>query len=204
MSLFAFSGRSGYKWFLLVILFVTFFLEQGARQVYNITIPLIKADFAGLGVSDVQIGAVGTAFTFVFGIGLLLAGAVSDLLSRKLVLIGGTLLFSLGILGTGFANGIAALLLFGVARGIWDANYYPAFFDFIPQKFRSASVGVCGCMAFVIGSAAPSALGWISDHMSLRIGLSSLAAFCLVGMAVVCVVRIFTFKRHFLEEGEGK
>ena len=44
----AFDGQprgDRYKWWLLAFLFVTYFLEQGARQVYNATHLQIKADF---------------------------------------------------------------------------------------------------------------------------------------------------------------
>ena len=47
------------KWIALALLCVTYFLQQGTRQIYNVTLPQIKADFLSSGVSDVQLGVIG-------------------------------------------------------------------------------------------------------------------------------------------------
>ena len=60
------DSSGSYKWWLLAFLFVTFFLEQASRQVYNSALPQIKADFASLGVTNAQLGIVGTVFGAVF------------------------------------------------------------------------------------------------------------------------------------------
>lgn len=67
-----------YKWWLLAFLFVTYFLEQGARQVYNATLPQIKADFAAFGVTNTELGVVGTVFGAVFGMSLVGSGIEAD------------------------------------------------------------------------------------------------------------------------------
>ena len=67
-----------YKWWLLAFLFVTFFLEQGTRQIYNAALPQIKLDFAALGVTDTQLGLVGTVFSAVFGLSLVGSGFAAD------------------------------------------------------------------------------------------------------------------------------
>ena len=54
-----------YKWELIIILWVAYFLNQGDRQIFNVVIPLIKADLL---LNDVQIGLVATIFTLVYGI----------------------------------------------------------------------------------------------------------------------------------------
>ena len=38
--------RTGYKWLLLALLFATFFLGLGTRQIYNAILPQLKIDFA--------------------------------------------------------------------------------------------------------------------------------------------------------------
>ena len=47
-------SRLSYKWVLLAFLFVTFFLAQGTRQVYNAVLPQIKIDFSALGCSPIR------------------------------------------------------------------------------------------------------------------------------------------------------
>ena len=50
--------KDNYKWWLIAFLFVTYFLEQGTRQVYSATLPQIKLDFLAFGVTDTQLGWV--------------------------------------------------------------------------------------------------------------------------------------------------
>jgi len=61
-----------YSWELIVLLWGAFFLNQGDRQVFNSVIPLIRE---GLGLSDVQIGLVGTIFTVISGLSFVYPGS---------------------------------------------------------------------------------------------------------------------------------
>ena len=45
--------RITYKWELIIMLWVAYFLNQGDRQIFNVVIPLIKED---LHLTDVQLG----------------------------------------------------------------------------------------------------------------------------------------------------
>ena len=69
----------------------------------------------------------------------------------------------------------------------------------IALRYRSAATGITGCMAFLMGSLAPVALGWMSDHMSMRTGIASLGAFYLLGAAVPLPVMVWFFKRDQVE-----
>ena len=92
------EGLSGgsYKWWLLAFLFVTFFLEQASRQIYNAALPQIKIDFASFGVTNTQLGVVGSVFGAVFGLALVGSGIAADFIGRKRTLVAGTILFSVG------------------------------------------------------------------------------------------------------------
>lgn len=407
-----------YKWRLLAFLFVAFFIELGSRQLYSAVLPQIRLEFLKCGVTDAQLGAVGTVFGAVFGLALVASGLAADLLGRKRVLVAGTLLFSVGILGSGFARGIGGMMLFygvlnaigqccvapasfaliskyhvetrstamalfqsavysgiilsslfggilaeqgegvwrwafwimgaggiawavamqfgmrpepvadeggaekdeasvreaffalltkptavliavafgffmyanlglrlwmpmfmtrgfegvgtakaalhgvlwlnvfalascvltakaidrfgtkrprirlevsalgfalcivpvvwvaradslasccaalsvlGLTMGVYDAAHYPAMFDCIAPRYRSAATGITGCMAFLMGSLAPAVLGWMSDHMSMRAGLASLGVFYLVGAVVLIPAIIWFFERDRVE-----
>ena len=410
--------RLDYKWRLLAFLFVAFFIELGSRQLYSAALPQIRLEFLKYGVTNAQLGAVGTVFGAVFGLALMASGLAADLLGRKRVLVVGTLLFSVGILGSGFAKGIGGMMLFygvlnalgqcciapasyallskyhvetrstamavfqgavysgiilsslfggflaeqgegvwrwafwimgtggiawavamqfgmrpepvasedgsekdeasikeaffallkkptavliavafgffmygnlglrlwmpmfmtrsfegvgtakaalhgvlwlnlfalasciltakaidrfgtkrprirlevsvlgfllciapviwvakassfgtccvalsilGLTVGVYDAAHYPAMFDCIAPRYRSAATGITGCMAFLMGSLAPVVLGWMSDHMSMRAGIASLGAFYLVGAVVLLPAMIWFFKRDRVE-----
>jgi len=405
-----------YKWWLLAFLFVTFFLEQGTRQIYNAVLPQIRLDFIRYGVTDAQLGLVGTVFGAVFGFTLVGSGLAADFIGRKRVLVAGTLLFSLGVFGSGFAQGFALLIacygvlnamgqccvappcyslisqyhgldtrstamaifqsavylgvilssvfaghlaevaaggwrwsfwllgglgvvwaivmqlgmrdtpqpedasgkpsmreafmallkkptailiavafgtfiygqlgirlwtpmymvrefkvgiataalhsvlwinlgslagsiltahlvdrfgknrpsirlevsalgfllailpivwvaradgfvdccvalgVLGLAAGVYDAAHYPAMFDCIAPRYRSATTGLTGCWAFVFGSAAPAVLGWMSAHFSLRTGFLSLSAFYLAGALVLLPAILWLFKKDYIQQ----
>lgn len=55
--------RVPYKWAALGLLWVTYFLLQGTRQIYGVTIPQIKAD---IGASDLEMGMVASAFFMAY------------------------------------------------------------------------------------------------------------------------------------------
>ena len=138
----------GYKWYMLIILWGAFFLNQGDRQLFNNVLPLIEKD---LGFSPVQLGLVATIFTICYGIFVPIAGYAGDKIQKRLVVFLSLLIFSSGTLLTGLvphpasealagflpggAQGVftAATLSLGlliairsVATGIGEAFYYPA------------------------------------------------------------------------------
>ena len=138
--------RLDYKWRLLAFLFVAFFVELGSRQLYSAALPQIRLEFLMYGVTDAQLGAVGTVFGAVFGLALVASGLAADLLGRKRVLVAGTLLFSVGILGSGFAKGIGGMMLFyGVLNALGQCCVAPASYALISKyhvETRSTAMAV--------------------------------------------------------------
>lgn len=151
--------RIDYKWVLLGFLFVTFFLELGSRQLYGAALPKIKVDFAALGVTDTQLGTVGSVFSAVFGLSLMVSGLAADLFGRKRVIVLGTLLFSLAILGTGFASGLVGLIVaYGVFNAMGQCCIAPPCYSLISQhhvETRATAMGIFQCALYlgvVLGS----------------------------------------------------
>ena len=106
-----------YKWKLLALLTVTYFLMHATRQVFNASLPDIKASLPG--TSDAQWGFTRTAFLFSYGLVVPLAGIAADMLRRKWVVVAGAFLFSASVLATGFVDGfLGMLLMYGLMNGI--------------------------------------------------------------------------------------
>lgn len=117
-----------YKWQLVALLCVAFFLNQGNRQIYSTVLTQIKAatNAGGLGLSDVQAGVVASVFIACYGLCVPLAGFAGDRLRRKWQILFSLLAFSIGTLMTGMVGGLVALILFyGVLFGAGEAFYYP-------------------------------------------------------------------------------
>lgn len=96
-----------YKWVVLALLFVAYFILQGTRQLYYASIPPIRADF-GLGAQ--ALGMVATVFLLVYGVTAPCASVVADIMKRKTIVVTGCLVFALGIFAAGFAPSLAALV----------------------------------------------------------------------------------------------
>ena len=112
-----------YKWLALTLIWGAAFFQQGIRQIFGATLPSITDS---LGVTSVEIGFVGTVFTFVYGATVICAGFLSDLISRKWVLVSGVLLFAVGGLFSGFAGCVGALALtYGLLNGLGQPLVFP-------------------------------------------------------------------------------
>jgi len=158
-----------YKWLLVIILWVAYFLNQGDRQIFNVVIPLIKAD---LHISDVQVGLVATVFTFIYGILVPVAGFVSDRMPRKWVIFFSLLIFSVGTLFTGISNGIILLIIFrSIATGGGEAFYYPAATSLLGQlhqKTRATAMSIHQTSLYAGIVASGFIAGYIGEHYGWR------------------------------------
>ena len=83
---------------------------------------------------------------------------------------------------------------------MYEAAHYPAMFDCIAPRYRSAATGCIGCMAFLLGSPAPAVLGWMGERFSARTGFMSLCAFYAAGLAILVAALVFFFRRDYVGE----
>lgn len=175
-----------YKWRLVLILWVAYFLNQGDRQIFNVVIPLIKED---LQLSDVQIGLVATLFTLFYGIMVPVAGFAGDLFRRKWIIFFSLLIFSVGTMFTGFANGIILLVLFrSIATGGGEAFYYPAATSLLGQfhhKTRAMAMSIHQTSLYAGVVASGFIAGYIGENYGWRMAFLS---FGLVGVLWAFVV----------------
>ena len=123
-----------YKWVVLMLVSIAYFLAQGTRLIYSAVLPQIKADFAASGVTDAQLGLISSAFTLVFGIAIPFAGFVADFFNRKRVLVLGSFMFAVGIFVSGFATGLGMLFIsYGVINAIGQSLMPPCNTSLISQ-----------------------------------------------------------------------
>lgn len=116
--------RSYYKWEVLALLWVAFFLNQADRQLFNVVLPLIKLD---LHLTDLQIGMIATAFNLVYAFFVPLAGYVGDVFSRKWIVVCSILFWSIATMFTGLGNGVLMLICMrSLATGAGEAFFGPA------------------------------------------------------------------------------
>jgi sugar phosphate permease len=132
-----------YKWELLIWLWLAYFFNQGDRQIFNIALPLIKSD---LGLTDAQLGLVGSIFILTLGVFFPIAGFVGDIFNRNKVVSFSLFFWSLATLLTGFGNSLIHLVILrSLSVGGGEAFYAPAANGLIGQfhhKSRALAMSI--------------------------------------------------------------
>ncbi len=179
-----------FRWELVGLLWLAYFLNQGDRQIFGVTLPLIRAEFH---LNDTQMGLVATAFSIIFGLFVPIAGWLGDRIPRRIVVVLSLLTFSLGTLLTGLASAFLPLLLFrGVATGIGEALYAPAANTLVAEHHvdtRGRALALhqtANYTGVVVGSLLAGA---IADHFGWR---SAFATFGVIGMLWAGVIWLRT------------
>ena len=185
------KNDSRYKWLMLVMLAVTYFLMHGARQVFNASLPQIKVDLASHGATDAQLGLSRTYFLFAYGCMVPFAGIAADFFRRKWVIVIGTLLFSTSVFFTGFADSMLMFfILYGFMNGIGQCMIPGPASSLIAQfhtETRSTALSIYQS-ALYVGILVSSVLaGWLggSSSSGWRISFWVFGGVAIVWMAVL-------------------
>src|SRR5271163_4484122 len=87
------AGNAGaYKWVVIAMLWFVCFLNYADRQAIFSVFPLIKQQ---LGLSDLQLGIVGSSFMWMYALSGPFAGWLCDRLPRKSLVLGALIFWSL-------------------------------------------------------------------------------------------------------------
>ena len=156
-----------YKWEVLALLWIAYLLNQADRQIFNVVLPLIRAD---LDLTDTQVGFIATTFNLVFAILVPISGYLGDRISRKKVLTFSILLWSAATMLSGLSNGLLMFILFrSTATGMGEAMFGPANYAMIAdyhKKTRAVAMGIHQT-AYYIGIIAS---GLIAGYVGERYG----------------------------------
>jgi MFS transporter, Spinster family, sphingosine-1-phosphate transporter len=185
-----------YRWIVLLLLFLAATLNYADRTAFSAVFPLVKKD---LGMSDVELGAIGSLFLWSYAFMSPLAGMAGDRFSRSRLV---TLSLGAWSIVTGLTGLVATTnQLFGarILLGISESLYIPAAMALIADHFtssgrgRAMSIHIIGMqVGLVVGG---YVAGYLGDRSGWRISLFALSAAGLV-LAVFC---------HFiLHDGTGK
>ena len=96
------------------------------------------------------------------------------------------------------ASCFAATTLYGVFRGIYEANTQASAFDAVRPENRSTVVALADRLAMLIGSLSPLIIGAMSDRMGMRgfeWGFALMGGAYVVGAAAMAAAFFFTFER---------
>lgn len=195
--------KDNYKWEVLVLLWIAFFVNQADRQVFNVVLPLIKEDLA---LSDVQIGTIATAFNLVYALLVPMAGYIGDLFSRKWIVSLSILFWSVATMFTGLSNGMIMLIVMrSVATGGGEAFFGPSNYALLAsyhRDTRSFAMSIHQTSYYVGVILSGFVAGYIGQHYGWR---SAFLVFGAVGVihAVVMIFRLKDKSENGIVNSEG-
>ena len=124
------AAQTGFLLLCLVLAYICSFID---RQILALLVTPIKVS---LDLSDFEISlAQGLAFSMFFCLAAIPVGRLVDRFERRLIVIGGLLMWSLATAMCGWVGGFASLFMARMFVGIGEAVLSPAAYSIIPDAF---------------------------------------------------------------------
>ena len=84
---------------------------------------------------------------------------------------------------------IAALLMFGIGRGIYDSNAMPVLCQIAPAQYRATGYGVFNFVSCMVGGITAAAAGYLKSAIGLGLAFQFAAAILIAAALVLLTVR---------------
>jgi MFS family permease len=144
------APSAGYRWAVVAMLWCITFFNYADRQAIFSVFPLLKQE---MNLDMLQLGALGSAFAWLYGLGAPLAGSVVDRIRRKSAIMGGLYVWSTICMATALSRTFGQLLFFRAAEGCGETIYYPAtvslISDYHGKATRSRALGFLQTSVYV-------------------------------------------------------
>ena len=182
---------------LVASMWFAYFLNYCDRQAVFAMFPSLKAD---LGMSDEQLGYVGSVFLWVYAFGCPIAGQLGDRFSKRLLVVLSLAVWSVVTIGTGFVTSGVMMLAMRAAMGVSESLYMSSAVALTANAYepakrsRAVSVLMTGQIAGIVAG------GWFGGWMADR-GQWRVAFFILGAVGVAYALPYFAFLRR-VEEPE--
>jgi ACS family hexuronate transporter-like MFS transporter len=172
------------RWTICAMLFFATSINYMDRQVISLLKPTLAHT---IGLTEVNYGAIVSAFQIAYAIGLLVTGWLIDKVGTRvgyIVIMG---VWSLSAMGHALAN---TAFEFGVARvclGVGESGNFPAAIktiaEWFPQKERSLATGIFNSGANVGAILAPLIVPWVTLHFGWRAAFLTTGVFSAIWIA---------------------
>lgn len=150
-------------WSIVFMLFAVACLNYADRTAISSVFPLLKSE---LGLSDLQLAALGSSFLWTYAICSPFAGMLADRYSRTRIIIYSMIAWSAVTIATGYSRDAQDLIMLRVLLGVAESAYLPAAIALIadhhPPGSRGAAMGLhlCGLnLGLVAGGGLAGYLG---------------------------------------------
>ena len=182
-------SKSSYRWSVVAMLWCVCFFNYADRQAIFSVFPLLKTE---LHLSDLQLGALGSAFMWVYAACGPFAGWLGDRLPRKLLILAALLFWSVVTASTAMCHTLPQLLTVRALGGLGEAFYFPCAMallgDYHGPRTRSRAMALHQSAVYA-GTIAGAALsGYISQSHGWRASFVLFGALGIVLAAVLAVL----------------
>jgi len=167
-----------FAWRLVALLWLTALLNYLDRQMIFSVFPLLEKE---LQLDNVQLGLLGTAFLWVYGLLSPVAGYVADRFGKRRTILFSLLVWSGVTWINGHAHSFAHLLWARGLMGISEACFLPAALAWISEyhgdRTRSLATGLFMTGNYVGIVAGGAGAGWMGDRFGWRVAFVALGVF---------------------------
>lgn len=178
-----------YKWWVVLMLWTIAFFNYADRQAIFSVFPLLEKEMQ---LSPVQLGLLGSAFAWVYGLASPLAGMVVDRVRRKTAILGGLHIWSIICAATALSRNFRHLFWFRAAEGLGETLYFPSSMslisDYHGRETRSRAMGLHQTSVYVGTIGGGFFAGLIGQHYGWRL---SFVVFGSLGILLGVVLHIF-------------
>jgi MFS family permease len=165
------------------------FFNYADRQAIFSVFPLLEKEMQ---LSPVQLGLLGSAFAWVYGLASPLAGMVVDRVRRKTAILGGLHIWSIICAATALSQNFRHLFWFRAAEGLGETLYFPSSMslisDYHGRETRSRAMGLHQTSVYVGTIGGGFFAGLIGQHYGWRL---SFLVFGTLGILLGVVLHIF-------------
>lgn len=135
--------QARYKWYVVGLLWCISFFNYADREAVFSLFPLLEKE---MHLTPIQLGLLGSAFAWVYGLCAPFAGSVVDRVRRKTAVLSGLYVWSLIAAATTLSRSFRQLFSFMAAEGLGETFYVPASMsmisDYHGKATRSRAMGI--------------------------------------------------------------
>lgn len=190
------ARSSNYKWAVVGMLWLVAFFNYADRQAIFSVFPLLQQE---MGLTNVQLGLLGSSFAWVYGLTAPLAGMIVDRVRRKTAIIVGLEAWSLICAATALSTNFRHLFFWRAAEGLGETFYFPASMSLISDyhggETRSRAMGLHQTSVYIGTIGGGFFAGLIGQHYGWRL---SFVVFGGLGMLLGLVLN-----RYLIEPPRG-
>jgi MFS family permease len=182
----AMSNGGIYKWLMVAMLWCVCFVNYADRQLIFTVFPLLSKEFR---LSNAALSMLSASFMCTYALFGPVGGLICDRVSRRTLILGALIFWSLTALASAFVYNYAQLVCCVALGGLGEAFYFPAAMsmiaDYHAADTRSRAMSLHQSSVYIGSIAGGTIAGYLGQLYSWRTGFRWFGS---VGIALGCVL----------------